>query len=112
LFNDINADALVELRSRGRDGNQSTDPLTVHIGDTSQLQSSDYELTFIGDTEVRVRRVSGGQMLGPLDLSVTVESGPGYPASGGPRMMTGPASVARSSGCAGSVTARCWGPSI
>lgn len=83
LFNDINADALVELRSRGRDGNQSTDPLTVHIGDTSQLQTSDYELTFIGDTEFRVRRVSDGQMLGPFDLSVTDESAPGYPAFDG-----------------------------
>ena len=79
LFNDINSQELVDLRSRGRDGNQSTDLLTVHIDDTSQLQTSDYELTFTTDSEFRVRRVSDGQLLGPFDLNETDESAAGYP---------------------------------
>lgn len=68
LFNDINSDAHLELRSRGREGNQSNTRLDVHIADTSELSTSDYELTFISATEFTVRRLSDNQQRGPFDL--------------------------------------------
>ena len=69
LFNDINSPAHLELRSRGWDGNQSDTRLDVHIADTSQLSTSDYELTFTSDTEFTVRRVNDNQQLGPYSLA-------------------------------------------
>lgn len=88
LFNDINSDELLSLRSRGREGNQSQTLVDVNITDTSQLSTSDYEMTFTGPdtgnaTEFTVRRVSDNRVLGPFDLSVTDPEAPGYPAFDG-----------------------------
>lgn len=67
LFRGINDPALTGLRSLARPGN--SDPngnLNVLIEDTSQLTTSDYEVTFTSATEYTVRRVSDGQMVQPL----------------------------------------------
>lgn len=69
LFNDINSPELLDLRSRGRDANQSDSRLDVHIVDTSELTTSDYEVTFTSDTDFSVRRVSDGQMVGSFDIT-------------------------------------------
>src|SRR5690606_30294844 len=77
LFNDINSRDMLDLRSRGRESNQSDASLDVRITDTSQLSTSDYELTFTSDTEFTVRRVSDNRVLGPFDLNAA-EGEPGY----------------------------------
>lgn len=71
LFGDINSDAYLDLRSRGREGNSSDATLDVRITDTSALSTSDYELTFTGGTEFTVRRVGDNRVLGPFDLDPT-----------------------------------------
>lgn len=82
LFADINSPEYLDLRSRGRDGNQSQATVDVHIGDTSQLGTSDYELTFTSATEFTVRRLDDNRVLGPFDLTAA-EGQPGYPAFDG-----------------------------
>lgn len=69
LFGDINSAEYIDLRSRGREGNGSDATLDVRIADTSQLSTSDYELSFVSDTEFTVRRVNDNRVLGPFDLN-------------------------------------------
>ena len=69
LFNDINNEQLLDLRSRGRDGNQSNARLDVHVVNTSALTTSDYEVTFTTDTEFSVRRVSDGKLWSGLNIN-------------------------------------------
>lgn len=88
LFNNINSKELLDSRSRGRDGNQSNTLVDVHIADTSQLSTSDYELIFTGPagadaSEFTVRRISDDRVLGPFDLNVTDPEASGYPAFDG-----------------------------
>lgn len=67
LFRSINDPALVSQRSLARVGNSDTSAnLNVLIEDSSQLSTSDYEVTFTSATEYTVRRVSDGQMIQPL----------------------------------------------
>ncbi|MCL5042329.1 MAG: flagellar hook-associated protein FlgK [Gammaproteobacteria bacterium] len=69
LFGDINSEANVQLRSRALPGNQDDNAqLNVFIEDTSQLTTSDYELTFSSATDFTVRRVSDGVVSGPFTL--------------------------------------------
>ena len=62
LFSEINSDEQLALRSHGREGNQSTARLDVQITDTSELSTSDYEVTFTSATEFTVRRVNDGKV--------------------------------------------------
>ncbi|MFA5679377.1 MAG: flagellar hook-associated protein FlgK [Pseudomonas sp.] len=80
LFNDINSPELLDLRSRGRDSNQSLNALRVEIANTAELSTSDYEVAFTGDSTFTVRRLSDNQMVGSYDMSVTDSEQPGYPA--------------------------------
>lgn len=82
LFGDINSAEYMDLRSRGREGNQSQATVDVRIADTSQLSTSDYEMTFTSATEFTVRRVDDNRVLGPFDLTAT-EGQPGYPVFDG-----------------------------
>ncbi len=67
LFRSINDPAIIGQRSLARIGNSDTSAnLNVLIEDSSQLSTSDYELTFTSATEYTVRRVSDGQMIQPL----------------------------------------------
>src|SRR5690554_7927418 len=68
LFNDINSREMIDLRSRGRGGKPSQANLDVRIADTSQLSTSDYELSLTSSTEVTVRRIGDNRILGPFDL--------------------------------------------
>lgn len=69
LFGDINSEGNVQLRSRALPGNTNQDAqLRVTIDDTSKLTTSDYELSFISNTEFTVRRVSDGSISGPFEL--------------------------------------------
>ena len=84
LFNDINSRDMLDLRSRGRESNQSDASLDVRITDTSQLSTSDYELTFTSDTEFTVRRIGDNRVLGPFDLNAVPGDPNGrYPAFDG-----------------------------
>lgn len=88
LFGDINSKELLDSRSRGHDGNQSNTLVDVHVTDTSQLSTSDYEMIFTGSagvdaTEFTVRRLSDNRVLGPFDLNVTDPEALGYPAFDG-----------------------------
>ena len=69
LFNDINSAQQIAQRSAGNEGNQSDKKLEVRIADTSQLTTSDYELTFSSATEFSVRRLSDNEPLGTYDLA-------------------------------------------
>lgn len=80
LFTDINSPELLDQRSRAREGNSSNNALKVGIADTAQLGTTDYEVTFTGESTFTVRRVSDNQMVGSYDMSVTDSSEEGYPA--------------------------------
>ncbi|WP_193072910.1 flagellar hook-associated protein FlgK [Pseudomonas sp. FME51] len=82
LFGDINSDAYMALRSRGREGNSSESTLDVRIDDTSALSTSDYELTFTSEAEFTVRRLADDRVLGPFDLNAS-EGDPRYAAFDG-----------------------------
>ena len=92
LFTDINSPELMDQRSRGREGNQSNNELKVEIANTAQLSTSDYELTFTGESTFTVRRVSDNQAVGSYDLAVTDPTQAGYPAFEGLDLSGSPAS--------------------
>ena len=79
LFNDINSREMIDLRSRGREGNPSEANLDVRIADTSQLSTSDYELSFTSSTEFTVRRIGDNRILGPFDLNAVASADPNNP---------------------------------
>ena len=83
LFGDINSPEYMELRSRGRESNRSDSSLDVRIADTSQLSTSDYELTFTSATEFTVRRTGDNRVLGPFDLAETDTASARYPTFDG-----------------------------
>lgn len=70
LFGDINDLALQQQRSLAQTGNSDTTAnLLVSIDDTSQLSTSDYEVTFTSTTGYSVRRLSDGKDMGSYDLT-------------------------------------------
>lgn len=70
LFGDINDLTLQQQRSLAQTGNSDTTAnLRVSIEDTSQLSTSDYEVTFTSATGYSVRRLSDGQDMGSYDLT-------------------------------------------
>ncbi|TVP89002.1 MAG: flagellar hook-associated protein FlgK [Pseudomonadaceae bacterium] len=72
LFDDINSEGNVQLRSRALPGNQDDNAqLNVFIADTSKLTTSDYEVNFTSDSLFTVRRVSDGQVSGPFDINAS-----------------------------------------
>lgn len=98
MFGDINSAANVQLRSRALPDNQDDNAqLSVRIQDSSQLTTSDYEVTFISATEFSLRRVSDGEVTGPLTLDpvnppvvdgFSVELGTGPIAAGDQFLLT------------------------
>ena len=67
LFRNLNDPLLIGQRSIARVGNSDlTANLNVLIEDSTQLQASDYEITFTSATEYEVRRVSDSQLVTPL----------------------------------------------
>lgn len=72
MFGDINDPTLQQQRSLAQTGNSDASAnLSVSIEDTSQLSTSDYEVTFTSATEYSVRRLSDGQGMGTFDLTDT-----------------------------------------
>lgn len=70
LFRDINDPISTAQRSLARVGNSDiTANLNVLIEDTTQLTTSDYEVTFTSGTDYTVRRVSDGTNFGPIDIT-------------------------------------------
>ena len=64
LFGDINSEAYMGLRSRGREGNDpASGTLDVRITDTSALSTSDYELVFTDNDKFTVRRLGDNQIV-------------------------------------------------
>ena len=80
LFSDINSAEQLALRSRPREGNSSDNALNVEIANTAELGTTDYEVTFTGDSTFSVRRMSDNQMVGSYDMAVTDATVAGYPA--------------------------------
>lgn len=71
LFRNINDPISTGQRSIARIGNSDpTANLNVQIEDTTQLSTSDYEVTFTSATDYTVRRVSDGSSFGPIDITV------------------------------------------
>ncbi|OHC29583.1 MAG: flagellar hook-associated protein FlgK, partial [Pseudomonadales bacterium RIFCSPLOWO2_12_59_9] len=71
LFRDINDPISTAQRSLARVGNSDpTANLNVLIEDSTQLSTSDYEVTFTSATNYTVRRVSDGSNFGPIDITV------------------------------------------
>ncbi|QLF92485.1 flagellar hook-associated protein FlgK [Pseudomonas sp. ABC1] len=72
LFGDVNDPVLQGQRSLARVGNSDTTAnLGVVIADTSQLTTSDYEVTFSSASEYSVRRLSDGKSIGNFDLTTS-----------------------------------------
>ncbi|TBU99976.1 flagellar hook-associated protein FlgK [Stutzerimonas kirkiae] len=72
LFGNINDTTLQQQRSLAQVGNSDTTAnLSVYIADTSQLSTSDYEVTFSSGTEYSVRRLSDGKDMGSYDLTTS-----------------------------------------
>jgi len=70
LFRNINDADSIAQRSLARLGNSdSTANLNVMIEDSTQLTTSDYEVTFIDATNYTVRRISDSTSFGPLDIT-------------------------------------------
>ena len=97
LFNDINSSQQIAQRSAGNEGNQSDKKVEVRIGDTSQLTTSDYELTFSSATAFSVRRLSDNETLGPFDLTAA-ETDLTYPVFDGLDLSQQPAAGAYEAG--------------
>jgi flagellar hook-associated protein 1 FlgK len=71
LFRDINDPISTAQRSLARIGNSDpTANLNVVIEDSTQLSTSDYEVTFTSATDYTVRRISDSTTFGPIDITV------------------------------------------
>jgi flagellar hook-associated protein 1 FlgK len=69
LFRDLNDPVLAAQRSLAQVGNYDPDAnLNVLITDTTQLTTSDYEVTFTSASEFTVRRLNDGKDFGPFDV--------------------------------------------
>ncbi|MBB3105005.1 flagellar hook-associated protein FlgK [Azomonas macrocytogenes] len=72
LFSDINTPALTGQRSVAQVGNVSTTTnFAVRIEDSSQLTTSDYEVTFADNTHYTVTRLSDGTVFPPSGSGTT-----------------------------------------
>ena len=82
LFLDINSEAQIESRSRGRPTNSSDATLDIRITDTSQLTTSDYEVVYSSPTEFSVRRLSDNEPFGPFIVDPAVDPADSFVVDG------------------------------